>query len=264
MTPFLKWAGGKRWLVRNYSRFLPEFYNNYLEPFLGSGAMYFHVNPENAILNDLNKDLIATYQGIKDYPKEVIEILKQHQENHSKSYYYEIRSKKFETLPDKTARFIYLNKTCFNGLYRVNLNGEFNVPIGTKSNVCDGTDDYIALSKILKSAELYSIDFENIIDMAGEDDFVFADPPYTVTHNNNGFVKYNEKLFSWQDQERLAASLKRAVMRGAKILSTNAFHDSVKDLYGSEFTLTPLSRSSTIAGKSNARGKYQELLISNK
>ena len=146
----------------------------------------------------------------------------------------------------------------------MNLKGEFNVPIGTKRNVFDGTDDYRSISKTLKSARLYSVDFESIIEMAKDGDFIFADPPYTVTHNDNGFVKYNERLFSWQDQKRLAAALKRASSRGVQILCTNAFHSSIKELYKDDFIMTPVGRASTIAGKSNARGRYMELLISTK
>ena len=263
MIPFLKWAGGKRWLVKNHSIYIPRNFNTYIEPFLGSGAVFFYLQPRNSILNDLNRDLILAYQGLRERPEEVVNLLKTHHRCHCKEYYYKLRSQAFKSLEEHAAKFIYLNKTCYNGLYRVNLKGEFNVPIGTKNKVYDHTDDYFSISRLLESVEFYSVDFEQIIDMAEEGDFVFADPPYSVTHNENGFIKYNEKLFSWLDQQRLAKALKRAALRGVQVLSTNAYHNSLKELYQESFTLTAVSRASAIAGKSESRGHYQELIISN-
>jgi len=261
MKPFLKWAGGKRWLTKNYSEIFPATYKRYIEPFLGSGSVFFHLKPNEAILSDSNQELITTYKGIKNNWSGVLELLKAHHENHSHGYYYLVRSSEFTTVEEKAARMIYLNRTCWNGLYRVNLKGKFNVPKGTKTNVIYEDDQFKEISELLEKTELLSSDFEDIIDRAQEGDLLFADPPYTVQHNYNGFVKYNEKLFNWSDQERLFCSLLRAKERGVLVVSTNAFHESIQDLYKNEFNLKTLNRSSTISSKSKTRGRYEELLI---
>lgn len=211
MVPFLKWAGGKRWFISQFPGFFPKKYNRYIEPFLGSGAVYFSLQPASAILADANINLISTYRAIKDDPEGVVRELEKHHGNHSSEYYYNIRDAEVPSAPEKmAARFIYLNRTCWNGLYRVNLHGKFNVPIGTKSKVIMPGDDFKGVSDLLSSAELKDCDFEDVISMAEKDDFVFVDPPYTVKHNDNGFIKYNENLFRWDDQVRLRDSLLKA------------------------------------------------------
>jgi len=175
--PFLKWAGGKRWLVDNYSELFNIRYNCYFEPFLGSGAVFFKLAPVKAILSDKNIELMETYKAIRDEYESVEKYLKRHARNHSKNYYYEIREQKPRSLAGKAARFIYLNRTCWNGLYRVNLKGKFNVPIGTKSSVILSTDNFKQISEKLINTELLIADFEEIINMAGKEDLVFIDPP---------------------------------------------------------------------------------------
>ena len=138
--PFLKWAGGKRWFVTNHSDLLPQSFNRYIEPFLGSGAVFFHLQPQNALLGDSNKELVDTYRAIKSEWKLVYRYLRAHHTKHSKEYYYQIRKSRPISSASKAARFIYLNRTCWNGLYRVNLSGVFNVPIGTKSTVVFADD----------------------------------------------------------------------------------------------------------------------------
>ncbi|EMY8535891.1 MULTISPECIES: DNA adenine methylase [Bacillus cereus group] len=262
IIPFLKWAGGKRWFVQQYPHLLPENYNRYFEPFLGSGVVYFTLCPNDAVLNDRNKELIDAYKGIKFCWKKVYDLLIQHDKLHSKEYYYDIRSTSFTSLKEKAARMIYLNRTCFNGIYRVNKQGQFNVPVGSKTSVLLETDDFGELAKLLKKAKILNQDFEKIIDQAQYNDFVFVDPPYTVRHNQNGFVKYNEVLFSWDDQVRLSKSLIRAKNRGVKILMTNASHQSIRELYESEgFDLQVVSRFSSISASALHRDKYEELVI---
>lgn len=156
---------------------------------------------------------------------------------------------------------VYLNRTCWNGLYRVNKKGEFNVPIGTKTNVLLEEDNFELLSNILQFVNLDSCDFEITIDKAKKNDFIFVDPPYTVKHNLNGFVKYNENIFSWQDQIRLKNSISRAIDRGAHVLVTNANHKSIEELYKGCGKMILLNRASVIAGKAEARGIYSELAI---
>jgi DNA adenine methylase len=259
--PFLKWAGGKRWLVENYFNLLDVEFDRYIEPFLGSGAVFFKLNPKNAVLCDKNERLIETYTAIKNEWKKVEKFLRIHHRSHSKEYYYEMRAKKLRVPASRAAQFIYLNRTCFNGLYRVNLSGEFNVPIGSKKNVILDTDNFEAVSESLQKVSLRVGDFESVINDAGVGDFVFVDPPYTVKHNYNGFVKYNETIFSWDDQVRLRDAVNRAQKRGAKLLVTNACHDCIKELYEGMGEIITLNRASVMAGKSSARGRYEEVVI---
>ena len=263
LSPFLKWAGGKRWFISNHKDLIPDKFNKYIEPFVGSGAVYFYLSPSNAILGDSNKELIETYIAIKKNWKQVWSYLQIHHERHSKEYYYQIRSTIPQGIYSRAARFIYLNRTCWNGLYRVNLKGKFNVPIGTRSTVIFENDSFEEISKALQNAVLHPIDFEELIDLAEEDDLVFVDPPYTVRHNNNSFVKYNEKLFSWDDQKRLQKSLLRAANRGAKILGTNAYHESIISLYRDSFQTLCVSRNSPISSKASSRKDFNELVIHN-
>lgn len=260
LVPPLKWAGGKRWFAKKHRHLLPDSYVNYIEPFVGSAALFFAVKPEKAILADLNPDLINLYSIIRSDPGSLRNRLVKHQRLHSKDYFYKVREMQPRSDLSKAARFLYLNRTCWNGLYRVNAQGKFNVPIGTKTSVVMDTDDFAGLAALLNNATLLCADFEKIIDMAEKEDFLFIDPPYTIAHNFNGFIKYNEVLFSWSDQERLKSAVSRAAKRGVKILITNAAHDSVRELYA-DFEQIPISRSGVIAGKSSARGEFQELVI---
>lgn len=260
-SPFLKWAGGKRWLASAHSELLPNKYKRYYEVFLGSGAVFFSMRPREATLSDINEELIECYSVLRDDWQNVVERLQFHHRHHSNDYYYKIRNTKPRLPTNRAARFIYLNRTCWNGLYRVNLKGEFNVPVGTKTNVLLGADNFKELSAFLNKTELLVADFERVIDKARSGDFIFADPPYTVKHNFNGFVKYNEKIFRWEDQIRLRDSLVRAKDRGCLILLTNANHPSVIELYENDFELISLKRRSVIAANSINRGVYEELVV---
>ncbi|MFN9470234.1 DNA adenine methylase [Acidovorax sp.] len=261
ITPFLKWAGGKRWLVEKHGSMLAIEHNRYIEPFLGSGAVFFSLLPQKSILGDANTQLIETYSCLKTDWQKVQKLLSSHHKSHSSEYYYSMRSSVFKSAIERSAQFIYLNRTCWNGLYRVNKKGEFNVPIGSKSNVILESDDFESLSKALSTAELVAGDFEALIDRATSGDFVFVDPPYTVKHNYNGFVKYNENIFSWDDQIRLCNAVKRASTRGAKLVITNAYHESIRKIYKDVGKIIKLNRPSVIAGKSSARGRYEEMVI---
>jgi DNA adenine methylase len=262
MLPFLKWPGGKRWFVAEHAHLLPTTYERYIEPFLGSGAVYFHLEPRKALLGDANEDLVETYRAIKKDPAGVERHLRRHHRDHDAEYYYAVRDGLMRTGVTRAARFVYLNRTCFNGIYRVNLQGKFNVPVGTKTAVVLDTDDFHATARLLRRAAIRDGDFEPLIDAAEGGDLVFADPPYTVRHNNNGFVKYNETLFSWSDQERLARALVRAARRGAKVVATNAAHDEVRSLYPQPtFFLTEVERYSAISSDSASRRAYREVVI---
>ncbi len=262
MLPFLKWPGGKRWFASGQCHLLPKTFKTYVEPFLGSGAVFFRIQPQRAVLGDLNEDLVSVYRVVKRDWSGVLTELRKHQRLHSTLHYYATRQKRFTDPVKQAARLIYLNRTCFNGIYRVNRQGEFNVPKGSKDTVLFPEDDFKAVAQLLKKARLLRSDFARLIDSASEGDFVFADPPYTVRHNNNSFTKYNETLFSWHDQIRLADSLAKASQRGVIVVATNANHRSVRDLYRrSGFGLQTLSRFSSISASTDSRRQYDELVI---
>lgn len=261
LPPFLKWAGGKRWLIHQASEIFPEKFNTYIEPFLGSGAVFFHLKPEKAILGDVNKELINTYSAIKADWQLVYRYLKEHQRNHSSDYFYKLRGSSPRSIYTEAARMIYLNRTCWNGLYRVNKKGQFNVPIGTKTRVLLDTDNFEGIATRLRKTELLWQDFGKTLASAKDGDFVFVDPPYTVNHNMNGFIKYNENLFSWDDQIRLRDSIDSATERGAKVLILNADHECIHELYQQYPARLSLTRASVIAGKASSRGTYGELAI---
>lgn len=260
LQPIIKWAGGKRWLVRKSSDLFPTDFRNYIEPFLGGAAVFFHLKPKSGLLSDINAELINVYMAIKENSELVIDFLRFHQERHCSEYYYEIRSQTPDEMFAMAARTLYLNRTCWNGLYRVNLKGQFNVPIGTKNNVLLDVETFSEISKFFQSVDFRVSDFEASVDLAREGDFVFIDPPYTVKHNYNGFIKYNEDLFRWEDQVRLKEAVVRATQRGAKVLVLNANHESISNLYQG-YEQIVLSRSNVLAGKSEFRGTYQELAI---
>jgi DNA adenine methylase len=262
ILPFLKWAGGKRWLANNSAFGVPIFEGRYIEPFLGSGSIFFSLQPKHSILSDVNEELVGTYGSLRDEYEKVLRHLKAHARKHCKDYYYTVRDElKPRSSAARAARFLYLNRTCWNGLYRVNLKGKFNVPKGTKSKVIMETDDFALVSRSLKRARLVCSDFEAVIDKAREGDFIYADPPYTVRHNMNGFIKYNEILFSWEDQRRLSFALLRASERGAKFVLSNADHESIRDLYAGAASIKTVSRASIISGDRAARGITTELLV---
>ena len=262
MKPFLKWPGGKRWFVEKHFDFLPqELQGRYIEPFVGSGAVFFALLPERAVLSDISDDLISTYRGIQNHHSKVQALLVQYSKKHSVAHYYRVRDTEPSSIAERAARFLYLNRTCFNGIYRVNTQGRFNVPVGSRNNVLQRDDDFLGWSRALSHVHMQTSDFEPIINNATKGDFIFVDPPYTVCHNNNGFVKYNDVLFSWKDQIRLRDCLVRARTRGVQILMANANHGSIRDLYGSDFKQSVVSRFCSIAASGTKRDRFQELII---
>lgn len=261
IIPFLKWAGGKRWFTLRYLNMVPNKYRRYFEPFLGSGAVFFALRPKRAVLSDINADLINCYRAIRDDPEAISEHLIEHHNAHCKEHYYLTRTQKPADPIGRAAWLIYLNRTCWNGLYRVNKRNEFNVPIGSKKNVVLPTDDFSGIGNLLVGAEILCQDFEKTIDAAGHDDFVFVDPPYTVDHNLTGFLKYNDKVFSWEDQIRLRDAVKRAADRGAQVLVTNANHNSVREIYSQTGRLDTVHRASVLAADANHRIRTEELVV---
>ena len=261
--PFLKWPGGKRWLTRRHTDLFPAKFGRYIEPFLGGGAVFFGLKPKDARLSDTNSELINAYNQIKDEWAALEKTLRQYQIKHNKSFYYKVRGQLLKDPVAQAARFLYLNRTCFNGIYRVNRKGEFNVPIGTKSAVAfeDGYLESVAAA--LRDTLIRQLDFAKAIDEATGGDFVFVDPPYTVMHNNNDFVKYNALLFSWADQTRLAKAIRAAAARGVLVMMSNANHSSVRALYADFGLHHILTRSSVLAGDPSRRQASTELLVTN-
>ncbi|WP_456814092.1 DNA adenine methylase [Bradyrhizobium sp. USDA 4529] len=262
VVPFLKWAGGKRWLLKTYPELFPEKFDTYLEPFLGSGAIFFGLKPARAFLSDRNSVLVECYDALRADHRRVERHLAVHAANHCARYYYDVRGRSYRTPSTRAAAFLYLNRVCWNGLYRVNLRGQFNVPLGTKTAVLLDTDNFSETAKRLSVAKIAATDFEKTIDVAGSSDFIFADPPYTVKHNNNGFIKYNEALFEWADQVRLKEALERASKRGALFMLTNADHSSIRRLYQG-MRIRKVRRFSVLSGDASFRGETSEVVITN-
>lgn len=260
--PFLRWAGSKRSLLSHVVPILPREYERYFEPFLGSGSLFFLLRPEIAFLNDLNGDLISTFRAVRDGPVAVhaeygkFNVLDREQ-------YYLIRD---STPPTnryaRAARFIYLNRACWNGLYRVNQNGHFNVPYGSPKSASPlDLDNMMDCAKSLRGqVVLSSSDFANVLNDVGPGDLVYLDPPYVTTHNQNGFLDYNRRIFSWSDQVRLADQAHEAVERGAWVIVSNANHEDVRKLYR-DFKHTVISRRSTLASTAAARTRVSESLF---
>lgn len=261
--PFLRWAGGKTWLVKFLDTIIGTTnFRNYHEPFLGGGAIFFTLSPQtNSYLSDLNAELINTYRSIKINPLAVINILKKYE--NTEKFYYSIRNQCPENPFEQAARFIFLNQTSFNGLYRVNLRGEYNVPFGYRNKNFLEEDKLLQASKCLQNADLKSGDFTCNQDKIKEGDLVFLDPPYTVSHNNNGFIKYNQKLFSLEDQKRLSAFIDYIKNQGAYYILTNAAHHTIKELFEKGDTRLEFSRASLIGGDNAKREKVSEYIFTN-
>lgn len=238
---------------------MPRKYKTYYEPFLGGGALFFASQPKAAILSDSNEELIQCYKQISYRPHKVIESLKGMK--YDKDQYMQIR----ETIPtnpvEKASRFIYLNRCCWNGLYRVNSKGEFNVPFGNYSNPTFYNEkNIISVSRSLGNVKLLSVDFEECLSETKKGDFVYVDPPYTVKHGNNGFILYNEKIFSWDDQVRLANLVRKLAKKNVQVMVSNANVKEIEELYN-DFEIHTVSRASVISGKVTGRGRVKELII---
>jgi len=264
LAPFLRWAGGKRWLVPDVLKLLGNTpVVRYHEPFLGGGSVFFALAPSGAVyLSDLNTDLITVYRRVRDNPAGVADLLERY-ENTSESY-YAARAARPASDDELAARFIYLNHTSYNGIFRVNLKGEYNVPYGYRKHLNVPGVEWLELASAkLQGAELRGRSFEIALGDVGEGDFVFLDPPYTVAHNNNGFVKYNQHLFSFDDQILLAKSIREISDKGAKFILTNAAHSSIDDLFSPIGRKIEVSRRNSIGGANASRGRVSEFVFTN-
>lgn len=256
-NPFIKWAGGKRTLVPHIAKSMPGAFNDYHEPFLGGGAVFFALEQRmtKAHLSDINLDLVLTYKALQDDPQSVIAHLTEHASRHNKIYYKTVRNQHNETNVFKlAARFIYLNKTCFNGLYRVNSQGKFNVPVGNYKNpkICD-PENLANVSIALKKASIQCKTFSDI--EVGHNDLVYCDPPYDETYTG-----YTKDGFSKDDQVALRNKCVEWMKSGAFVIVSNSDTSHIRSIY-SQFRMVEVEALRSINCKGDARGKEGELLI---
>lgn len=261
---FLRWAGGKRWLLHHLRGILGGFeINGYHEPFLGGGAVFFGSAITGRIhLSDLNAELIETYVQVRDNHQQVANYLGTHV--NTSEHYYKVRASSPEDPASRAAKFIYLNHTSYNGIYRVNLNGQYNVPFGNRAKAHIPSPEHLAaVSRKLQSATIGVSDFQESVEQVQAGDLVVLDPPYTVAHNNNGFIKYNQRLFSFEDQTRLSKLVDAVRDRGAYYLLTNAAHESIATLFEKGDRRLKLTRRNSIGGVQAKRGSAAEYLFTN-
>lgn len=256
--PLVKWAGGKRLLLKHIIPLIPDF-KAYFEPFLGGGALFFALQPFNSVLADNNTELVNAYLQVRDHCDEVIAALGQLQ--NAEPDYYENRRRAPQSRVARAVRLLYLTRLSFNGIYRVNLRGEFNVPYGYKTHLrtCD-PDQIRRCSRALANAEIRGGDFEATVATARRGDLVYLDPPYTVAHANNGFLKYNARIFSWADQIRLARVARGLTEKGCKVIVSNAHHESILSLYQG-FSVKIIERESVMAASSRFRRPTKECVF---
>jgi DNA adenine methylase len=260
--PFLKWAGGKAKLIPQYSHYFPQKLATYYEPFLGGGAIFFHLLPQRAVLFDINPELVNVYCCVRDRVDELIQKLQDHRDHHCQDYYYFIRACTFSSSVDRAARMIYLNKTCFNGLYRENSKGQFNVPMGRYKNpgIFDPELLY-AVAIALQNAEIAVAPFETVLQYANNSqDFVYFDPPYYPISSTSNFTAYNRHTFKPQDQIRLRDTVVELANRGVQVMVSNSDCPFIHDLY-QDFNRYPILAARSINSNGNRRGKITELVI---
>lgn len=258
--PLLKWPGGKRKLLKEIFPLIGRF-NSYYEPFVGGGALFFALHPARAYLSDANPELINVYVQVRDNVDALVGELRKLL--NSEAEYYQVRGRRPRSDLGKAARMLYLARLSFNGIYRLNKSGQFNVPYGKKTHLAPCDHEHLkSASSALKSAYLQACDFEEGTQKAKAGDLVYLDPPYTVAHENNGFLKYNAKIFSWDDQVRLADLSRDLTLRGCKVLVSNAEHPSIQNLYRHMKKKTVV-RHSIMAASSDFRRQIEESIYYN-
>jgi len=272
LQPFLKWAGGKRQLVPEIRKYSPTKFKLYFEPFVGAGAVLFDLQPQAALINDANEELVNCYRVIKEDPEGLIAHARQHK--NTKEYFYRLRSldrepgfKSLSSL-ERASRIIFLNKTCYNGLFRVNSQGQFNVPFGKYANPVIVDEIVIrAVSRYFNEArvEVSNEDFEVALSGAGRGDFVYLDPPYDPLSDTSSFTGYNLNSFGRNEQQRLQRVCDDLTGRGCKLLLSNSATDFIRDLYSdtSRYTIVEVEANRNINSVGTSRGKISELLIFN-
>ncbi|MEN9869368.1 MAG: hypothetical protein RLZZ171_351 [Cyanobacteriota bacterium] len=272
--PFLKWAGGKRQLLPAIKEYLPAKYTEYYEPFIGAGAVLFSLQPKKSTINDANSELVNCYQVIKDRPQELLALCQQHRENNTSEYYYQLRQQDRQddfnqrTTVERAARIIYLNKTCFNGLFRVNISGQFNVPYGKYKNPVIADPAIIqAISTYLNQARVCILngDFEQAVATAKKGAFIYFDPPYHPVSDTSSFTGYSMNGFGEQEQIRLKKLCDRLTDKGCQVLASNSASPLIKSLYDDpRYEVIEVKATRAINAVASKRGRINELLIYNK
>jgi DNA adenine methylase len=273
--PFVKWVGGKRGLMKQLIPLFPNDFANYHEPFVGGGSVFFELysngllNNKNIYLSDINSELINAYNVIKYSPEVLIENLKSYKEKHSKEFYYEIRALdrnenfiKMSSL-ERATRFIYLNKTCFNGLYRVNKKGYFNTSIGSYKdpNIAD-ENTILNASEALQSAIIEHRSFEKVLNYTNKNDFIYLDPPYYPLTDTANFTSYDSNCFLEDEQKKLFNIFTELNNQKCYVAQSNSNTEFIKELY-KEYNINIVYANRSINSKSTGRGKIAEILIRN-
>ena len=274
VSPVLKWVGGKRQLISDIEPLIPKSISTYVEPFVGGGAVLFHLQPKKAIINDYNQELMNFYQEIKDKPNELIEVLQEHKGLNSEDYFYEIRSldrsENYENMTDveKAGRVIYLNKTCFNGLFRVNRAGFFNTPYGKYKNPSIVNEVTIkAVSNYFNSAKIKFLtgDYKEALRRLRRGAFVYFDPPYVPISSSSSFTGYTEHGFDYEKQVELRDECLKLHNRGVKFLQSNSYSPEILELYSDQkvFNIEIVKAKRSINSQVDKRGEISEVLIYN-
>lgn len=262
--PFLKWAGGKGRLIQQYRPYFPQQFEHYYEPFLGGGAVFFYLLPSRSILTDINPALVNVYCCVKESVEAVIDKLLEHEIRHCADYYYHVRAHPGTDPIERAARLLYLNKTCYNGLYRENSKGQFNVPLGRYKNprVCD-PNLLRATSAALQTAQIEAAPFDAVLTHAtSKQDFVYFDPPYYPISATSSFTAYNRHVFGEEQQIRLRDTVVELAQRGVKVMLSNSDCPFVRDLYR-DFQIQTITAARAINSKAERRGKITEVLVTN-
>lgn len=273
VAPVVKWVGGKRQLLPEIKKYSPKKYNTYFEPFVGGGAVLFELQPKNAIVNDINKELINLYSVIQNNVDDLIEKLSDTESySNTSDCYYRVRElyrepQKYNKMTgvDRAARILYLNKTCYNGLYRVNSMGEFNSPFGSYKNPnIINSITLKAVSKYFNESNIKFLngDFEKTVKTAKKDDFVYFDPPYAPISKTSNFTGYNENGFGENEQIRLKELCDTLDKKGVKFLLSNSDCEFIRELY-KDYNIVTIKAKRTINSNANNRGAISEVLIRN-
>ncbi len=263
VRPLIKWAGGKRNLLKIYRHLFPKEFNKYCEPFLGSGAVFFFLKPKEAVLIDKNEELINFYEVVRDNPYELMELISTYKVD--KDFYYKIRNQNPEKLGkiERAARFLYLNKTAYNGLWRVNSKGKFNVPFGKYKKVkFFDKENLLRASKLLNNAKLICGDFEEVIKYTTKGDFVYLDPPYYPLSQTSNFKNYTSEGFSEKDHIRVYEIFKLLDKMGCYVMLSNSNTPFIRNLF-KEYNITEVFANRFINSKAEGRGQITELVIRN-
>lgn len=264
VKPFVKWAGGKTQLLLDLKKNLPSEFNNYFEPFVGGGALLFEIGVKNSFINDSNGELINCYKVIRDNHKRLSRELKKHKNN--QEYFYHVRTMDINNLSkiQRAARFIFLNKTCYNGLWRVNKKNQFNTPFGKYKNPKITDPELLeSISRFLKEVNIFCYDFEKfLLENAKKGDLVYFDPPYHPVSKYSDFRRYTKDFFGIEEQERLAKLFRKLNSRGCKLLLSNSHSKLILNLY-KEFNIKIVHARRNINRDPNRRGVVKEVLVKN-